>query len=426
MKRRARPARIATDFFDKRPFRVCNGGVPGPLPPSPSPSTSVSAARLAAPRAAAWRARVTAAAALAALVGFALEAPIGPSAIAGAALDGAARAQALRGGLDAGASALWLLLARAAGLLPFGDVASRALFVSVACGALAVALALGRCLPRAGDDAGLGDAAPAPAQLVAAALAVAAAALSRSFFAAATEIGPAAAGVALGLAALRLAERVARAPADGRAGLALALVAGLAAGGPLAAAALGWPVGLLLVLWALRRGERWPLLAPLVFVAGAGVSLLLVVRAPGGAPLGAFAHRLTLAPVIQPLVRLSPRAVAAAAAALAEEMGVLAVLVAGVGLWAMAGRARALAFTLWPLAVGIALRAASGGADAASQAMSVDGAVGAAVAEAALAVPLAAGTVRLVAGMGSARVPAAAALGVIVAVWPLLAHGLAR
>jgi uncharacterized membrane protein (DUF441 family) len=63
---------------------------------------------------------------------------------------------------------------------------------------------------------------------------------------------------------------------------------------------------------------------------------------------------------------------------------------------------------------GLGLRATLG-ADA-------DGTIGIILAAAAVTLPLAAGTVRLAERLGRAAVPAAAAIGVIVVVWPLLAR----
>jgi hypothetical protein len=400
-----------------------------------------------------------------ALIAYAVALPPGAAAAPAAEIGMAARAQALRGGLDPGVSALWLLLARAVGFIPLGEVVTRARLASVLAGALTAALVLGRLVTRARaallsppvpspvrpapssplrssptlPGAPSPFAAPTPSrpappswsasllssrgavEMVAAVLAVATVALSRSFFSAATTATPAAVGAALALGILFLAERVAHHRSDQRAGLALALVAGLGAGGPLAAAALGWPIALLLTLWALRRGERWPLLAPVIFVAGAGIKLMLVVRAPGGVALGALGRHLLLFPIVGALARLSGHALLAAAAGLGEEIGILAVLVAGLGLLTMVtaprpdgDQLRSLAFTLWPLGAGLVLRAALGPGP--------DGTVGAIAAASALALPLAGGMVRMASRLGRARLPAAAAIGVIVAVWPLLAR----
>ena len=103
---------------------------------------------------------------------------------------------------------------------------------------------------------------------------------------------------------------------------------------------------------------------------------------------------------------------ARAAAELADQVGILGLLVAAAGVSRLTAGARVA--TLWPLAAGLVLRAALG-SDA-------DGTIGIIVAVAAVALPLAAGTVRLAERLGRAAVPAAAAIAVIVVVWPLLAR----
>jgi hypothetical protein len=185
-------------------------------------------------------------------------------------------------------------------------------------------------------------------------------------------------------------------------------------------------VGLPLGLWALRRGERWPLLAPAVFVAGAGTSILVAVHAQPGVTLAGLGAQLALLPIARGLAQglaTSPaHALIGALRDLADQVGILAVLAAGVGVAAMLaarGRgdgdpARALVFTLWPLGAGLALRAAFG--------RTPDGAVGLIIASSALALPLAVGVLRLADRLGKARLPATAAVGIMIAVWPLLAR----
>jgi hypothetical protein len=418
-------------FFDNGGDRGWNGLVIDPLPgfaPRSAPSAgSISPAR---------RRLVAAALLVAAVVVYATAPPIGGAASWMADGDMAARGQAMRGGFDPQASALWLLAVQASRLFPLHDMLARTHLVSLLAGGLVASMVLWRLLsgierdPAAGparggrradreqadvhatDGEAGGRVESAPAALVAAVLATVTVALSHAFFASATRAGPAALAAALALGALLLAERVARAPADGRAGLGLALLAGLAAGGPLAAAALTWPPAWLLSGRALRRGERWPLLAPVVFVAGTGITLLLFFRAPGHAARAELGGHLLLLPVLRGLAALSPHALAGALAALVEELGVLAVLVAAVGL--LSTRGLGLVFTLWPLALGLALRAGLGSG--------TDASVATMAASYGLALPLAHGILRLAEPLGRARVPAAGALGVILAVWPLLAR----
>jgi len=45
-----------------------------------------------------------------------------------------------------------------------------------------------------------------------------------------------------------------------------------------------WPLALVLILWALRRGERWPLRAPTAIVAGSGMVMAALLGAPLAAP----------------------------------------------------------------------------------------------------------------------------------------------
>ncbi len=127
---------------------------------------------------------------------------------------------------------------------------------------------------------------------------------------------------------------------------------------------------------------------------------------------GDLARHLVLVPVWRAVACLTAAGLARAVAELADQVGILGLLVAAAGMTRL--RAGARVGTLWPLLAGLVLRAALG-ADA-------DGTIGIIIAAAAVALPLGAGTVRLGERLGRAAVPAAAAIAVIVVVWPLLAR----
>ena len=324
------------------------------------------------------------------------------------AADGA-RAQALRGGLQPGVSAIWLVLARIAVGFPLGDPLAHLRALSIAAGAGLVAI----WSWRSATDSRLAAAgALTPLEIVGAAAGVLTLAVSRSFFQAATTAGPVAAGALLAVAPLVLAERVWRSPSDRRLGLALAAAAGACAGAPLAAAAIGWPVATLAWARAFRRRARWAPAAPMVFGLAAIGSIIGLARGSATIGAGELGRHLFLVPVWRAAASLRAADLARAAAELADQVGVLGLLVAVAGMLRLSTGARI--GTLWPLLAGLGLRAALG-SDA-------DGTIGIIVAAAAVALPLGAGTVRLAQRLGRAAVPAAAAIGVIVVVWPLLAR----
>jgi hypothetical protein len=285
--------------------------------------------------------------------------PMGPD---GTAAGAAAAAPSLEG------APLAALLMRLVGCLPIGDLAARANLASAVAGAAAVAL-LGRLgcealrLLRAGRQVD-------PVDGAAAAGAAGVAALALGAFRTATVAGPGAITLVLAAAAWVNALVLVRVPEDRRAGLRLALLAGLAAGAQPVLAPLVWLPALWLWWRALRRGARWPLAAPLLFVTGLSVVLFAVAvsrtgptvpellrglwpaRAAGPAPLAPILETgeelgvialLLLAPGILVLVARAPRA------------GVLVIWTAGAGLWLSGGGVRlAAAVAVAPLAVGIA------------------------------------------------------------------------
>jgi hypothetical protein len=351
----------------------------------------------------------------AAFVAFALAAPVlAPP--GGVPL----REPAVRGALEPGVSALWLAFAHLAAGFPLGDPRMFVRALSTAGAAAVVALLLWR---TAHADAGVDAEADArrtlrisarisSAEIVGGLAGVLTVALSRSLFVAATTAGPVAVGALLALAPVVLAESVWRAPSHRRAGLWLAVTVGALAGGPLAAAALGWPLAALVWLRALRRRERWSTLAPVVFAVTALVAVVRVASGVAPLELGAFAGRLFLVPVVRAVARVSGAGVVRAAIELADQVGVMGLLVAAVGLPRL--RWSALAFTLWALGGGLILRASFGAGP--------EGTIGIIAAVMALALPLAVGMVRLAERLGRAALPAVAAIGVMVALWPLLAR----
>jgi len=168
---------------------------------------------------------------------------------------------------------LYVALARLLALVPVGELAFRLHLASAA----AAAVALGLVAALVAEVGGNQRSACAAGAAAAALLGVS---LTFARQASVTEVYALTAALLAG--ALHLYDRVARG-ADARAGLGLALVAGLGMG------AHGWfrllfTVPLLLLLFVrLRRGARWPLLAPVVAIAAAvAVHLALPVRSASG------------------------------------------------------------------------------------------------------------------------------------------------
>ncbi len=328
------------------------------------------------------------------------------------AAEAVARGLALRTAMDPKEAPLALLFSRAAAFLPLGQVAMRSHIVSALLGALAAALLFLRVRAglRGAPDPTSPEAAPDPLELVAALLATVAVCLARSFLQAFTVAGSGAICAALLTAALLLAHRIAHEPSRSHVGLGLAVLAGLCALGPPALAALVWPPAFLLTVRSLRGGERWPLFAPLLFVAAAGSSALLVLRANGSPGAAELFRHLALTAVTSAAADLSVARVAVTAAELVDEMGVIALLVAAFGLLRMTARPSAeLLLSLWVLAAGLLLGAALG--PAAALVVTLATLLG-------LTSPLAAGIAALAVRLGRARLPAAVALGFMVAVWP--------
>jgi hypothetical protein len=238
--------------------------------------------------------------------------------------------------------ATWGVLAlRVACFIPLGDFPLRGNLASAVLSALAIALVGRLCIemlvllrpaPNARQE--VRDFLHEPIAASAAALA---AALALSAFDVGTTGGSAAAtllllavGLLVGLALLRDCTATA-------AGWALAGVAGFSAGVDAVAGPLLWPLLVGLGIWALRKGARWPLLAPLGFVAAWGISML--------AALACSQSPLTLGGVLARQGAVSVHAGAglwSTAVELADQIGVVGALLSLVGLFVIGVRASLL------------------------------------------------------------------------------------
>jgi Protein of unknown function (DUF2723) len=309
-------------------------------------------------------------------------------------------------GLDPAPSSapLALLAIRLFAFLPLGDLATRAALASAVAGALAVALvgSLARQAVTAARASAGSPGRPDLLEPLAATAAAAVFALSLRPFGAATGPGASAVSLALVAAAWGRAVRLARAPQQMRHGLTLALLAGLASGAEAAAVPLVWGPALVLWIRGLRRRDRWTLVAPLLFVAGAAVLLFAV--AAGGAPVTA---REALGRLWSPTVRVDRWAAAVEAG---EQLGVPGLLLAGVGLALSAWRA--------PLPALVVAGAAAAGLWISGDAVTL--------AMAAAAAPLAVGIAAVAGRFGRAHLATAAAVAVMAVASVALDGGAAR
>jgi hypothetical protein len=311
-----------------------------------------------------------------------------------------------------------LLATRVAGFLPLGDQPMRANLGSVLLAALAVALFGRLCTqilvllrPPVNARQEARDFLHEPIAASAAALATA---FSLSTYELGTTAGSAAAtllllavGLLVGLVLLRDLQASA-------AGCGLAMVAGLAAGVDPVAGPLLWPLLLGLGIWALRKGARWPLLAPLAFVAAWGGSALAAVACS--------AMPTTVGGLFSGFGRLAAHGGAglwATAVELADEVGVVGALLAVIGLVVAGTRAPLpaawLLLTLlsatmfgYPVAMVGPARAALPLAIAVSSVFA------------------AAGLLHVAGRLGRARLPATVALAVMLVLTPAMDGGAAR
>lgn len=351
----------------------------------------------------------------AALVAYALGVPLGlarvevaPAVAAGIALDG-----------GQGTPIFAVLVARVVGYLPLGDLALRANLASALVAALAVVLIGRLCSRTLGVLRPLATAredgrsfAHEPIAVAAAALAVA---LSLSTFELGTTAGSAAATWALLAAGLLVGLSLLRDFGAAPAGCGLAALAGLTGGVDAVAGPLLWPLLVGLGIWALRKGARWPLLAPLAVVSGWGAAVLGAVASS--------THPVSLAEVVVPIGRIAARAgagLAATAFELVDQIGVVGILLAVIGLCTLAVRAAV------PVAwLGLTLVSAMMVAHPAVVGPG-PGRAALPVAVAIAAVFAAAGLLHVAGRLGRARLAAAVALAVMLVLTPAMDGGGAR
>lgn len=172
---------------------------------------------------------------------------------------------------------VYIMMCKAAALVPFGELAFRVNLLSALCAAIAAAV-----ICRLVIDVGRGQRAPEPAAITAgiAAGLVAASSLFLARHATVAEVyAPTSAVLALVLLAF---DRVARG-GGARAGLTLAALCGVGLGvHPELRLLLPLPVTALLIV-RLRRGARWPLYAPmLALLVGVACQLMLPARSATG------------------------------------------------------------------------------------------------------------------------------------------------
>ncbi len=271
---------------------------------------------------------------------YALLAPPGPS---GSDSGDVAAAGFLLGSPPASGYPLACMLAKLATFVPVGEIALRVHLLGAACAAAAM-LWTARLVAAVGAGRGQEPGGAALAGGVAAALLLG---VTLGFARHATVADAAAPAAALLAATLLLFDRVARG-GDARFGLLLAMVVGLGVGAHAGYRVLV-PLPLVALLWVrLRRGARWPLLAPLVTLTTAAALLLYLpvrsapvadARPPG---LEALADHVAGPPLPdldsidgEVALAIARDHAARAAAALADELGALALLAALAGAMAM-------------------------------------------------------------------------------------------
>jgi hypothetical protein len=319
-------------------------------------------------------------------------------------------------------SPLALLAVRLVGYLPLGDGAARANLAAGFLAALATTL-LGRlCVdllvasrPPPHARQGPRDFLYEPWLAAGAALA---GGLSLATFHTATSAGAASATLALLAGAWWTALPLLRAKGRAGRGFALAGLSGLAAGVDPVAGPLLWPLTLGLWLWELRRGSRWPLLAPLLFVAALGGSLLASTAASANP-----SHVTHLLGNLWPTGMHDGAAAVRTAAELADELGVVGLLLGGVGTLALLRRAPLVAFWFgFTLVTALLL----GHSPAQSGLYFEPTRAGLPAALLAAAVPMSAGAAEVAARLGRARIVTAIVLAALAVVSPVLDGGASR
>lgn len=353
-----------------------------------------------------------------ALLLYALAMPLGLARVEGAAQVAAGIA------LDTSAQPVpYALLAMRIGqFIPLGDAPFRTNLVSAGLCALAIAL-LGRlCLQASALLRPPANARQEPRNFIHEPIAAAGAALAAAFSLSTFDLGAVggsaaatlvvlAAGFLPGFALLRAYDNAA-------AGYALAGIAGLSAGVDPVAGPLLWPPLVGLATWALHKGARWPLLAPLCFVAAWGSSVLASVAA-ASTPAAA-------GPLLSGMGHLGMhggRELLATAVELADEVGVVGTLLAVIGVLVLGGRAAVL--TAWlALTIVMALLFAHSAFRTAELWAPTRAALPLAIAMTCLFA--CAGLLHVSGRLGRARVPATLALAAILVFSPALDGGVSR
>ena len=320
------------------------------------------------------------------------------------------------------AAPLSLLATRLVAYLPLGDGPARANLASAVLAALALAL-LGRlCVEllvafRPPPHARQGQHHFFHEPLLAAG-AVLAGGLSLACFHAATSAGAGAATLALLAGAWLIALPLLRGEGGARHGFILAGLAGLAAGVDPVAGPLLWPLAFGLWLWELRRGSRWPLLAPLLFVATLGGTLLASVAASHAQEN--FAH---LWSGLWPSGIDDRTVVLRTATEFCDELGVVGLLLAAVGTLAVLRRSPLVGLWFGFTLVTALLLGRPFGASGQVLAPMRPGLPAALLAA---AVPICAGATELAARLGRGRIFTAVVLAALSVVSPLLDGGTSR
>jgi hypothetical protein len=316
---------------------------------------------------------------------------------------------------------LALLAMRVADYLPIGQVSFRANLLSSLCCALAMALlarlAVALVVPLRPPPSARQDARAFLCEPIAAGASALAAAFSLSSFGAGVTAGFVAPTLLVLLGGLWVELLLLHDPAHRAAGLGLACLAGLASAvGPLPGLVL-WPVAVVLAAWALRKGARWPLFAPLCFVAAFG-GFALASSAASSVPLSA--RELFVSPFV--LVPRSGVALRTTVTEIADQVGAVGVLLAAVGLLVLTTRSAAVAAWLGLNLVTATLLAnlgtPPGGAASLRAALPLAVAVTFALA--------CVGILHVSGRLGRARVAAALALAVIVVLSPAIDGGRSR
>jgi hypothetical protein len=318
----------------------------------------------------------------------------------------------------------WLapLVLRVGAYFPLGALAARANLATALLAALATTL-LGRlCVdllvafrPPAHARQGRRDFLQEPFLAAGAALA---GGLSFAVFETATSAGTASATLALLAGAWLAALPLLRAAGSAKHGFALAGLSGLAAGVDSVAGPLLWPLTLGLWLWELRRGRRWPLWAPLLFVAALGGSVL--------ANLAASENPVSVRHMLGNLWPAGTHdlvALVGIAAELCDELGVVGLLLATVGTLSLLRRAPLVAFWFgFTLITALLL----GHSPAQSGLHFEITRAGLPAALMAAAVPMSAGAAAVASRLGRARMVAAIVLAGLAVVSPVLDGGTSR